>query len=768
VLWTFLFLRISVSAAQNATHNSSRTFHFPITKFEEDDGYEDENHDKNNHEGFSTPIDPFNNKTFEAQDCHSIHLVASQDQCQFSLDHCEEYTLGFINYLNFYYCHVNLKAFSVIAYIAFLVMLFTALGLTASEFLCPNLDSISKIFKMSESLTGVTLLALGNGSPDLFGTLEAVKANSTSLAVGELIGAALFITCCVVGSMSIVRPFKVAKKPFVRDVSFLLIGLTITVMLLKDGEISVANGIAMVVLYALYVLFVVLWDYFMVRKRKRELLDRKIRNAYLNDEVLSFSSNYTPFTVEENNELNDDEILDSLRITNNDYTDSGIGYINSQFKDQSDKNFQDWNANSLKLLKSKIRPSLYTAIELNNQNNQLSAGNGKDTISLDTMETTPGLLNSTKIKMSSAPVFRDIESSADDDLGNYESRTSSHSAPAALYHDDEERYRDDPELDEDDMTDPGTPVLGYDGQVDQLNTPIFSNVRNFLDVKVNLLLILFPSLDGFSKSSMLNKVFILICLPLITILRATIPVVETMIIPGSITFKKSIDLRSMWVDNFSLLLLQCLISPFITSFLLFESHSLLLSSLLSLSLLSLSIFIKSNFNSNNLSSMVYLTTVILSIIGFIISISWISTIATEIISLIKFFSILFNLSDPILGLTVFAVGNSLGDLISNFTIAKMGFPMMAMSACFGGPLLNILLGIGISVNYVLLTTDVNVITFEVSRTLIISCSTLFVNLLWLLVMVPLNKWEMNARIGYVMIGLWSVATVVCVLLEIIS
>ena len=33
-------------------------------------------------------------------------------------------------------------------------------------------------------------------------------------------------------------------------------------------------------------------------------------------------------------------------------------------------------------------------------------------------------------------------------------------------------------------------------------------------------------------------------------------------------------------------------------------------------------------------------------------------------------------------------GNSLGDFVANVTIAKMGFPTMAMSACFGGPMLS--------------------------------------------------------------------------------
>jgi sodium/potassium/calcium exchanger 6 len=30
----------------------------------------------------------------------------------------------------------------------------------------------------------------------------------------------------------------------------------------------------------------------------------------------------------------------------------------------------------------------------------------------------------------------------------------------------------------------------------------------------------------------------------------------------------------------------------------------------------------------------------------------------------------------------------LGDFVANVTMAKMGYPLMAMSACFGGPMLS--------------------------------------------------------------------------------
>jgi len=83
-------------------------------------------------------------------------------------------------------------------------------------------------------------------------------------------------------------------------------------------------------------------------------------------------------------------------------------------------------------------------------------------------------------------------------------------------------------------------------------------------------------------------------------------------------------------------------------------------------------------------------------LAFIVSVIWIYTTANEIVNLLQTFGIVFGLSDAILGLTFLAWGNSIGDFVSNSAMAKQGFSRMAVSACFGGPLLNMLLGIGIS------------------------------------------------------------------------
>jgi sodium/potassium/calcium exchanger 6 len=47
------------------------------------------------------------------------------------------------------------------------------LSSTADEYLSPALEYLTLKFGISESLAGVTLLAFGNGAPDVFSSLNA-------------------------------------------------------------------------------------------------------------------------------------------------------------------------------------------------------------------------------------------------------------------------------------------------------------------------------------------------------------------------------------------------------------------------------------------------------------------------------------------------------------------------------------------------------------------------------------------------------------------
>ena len=172
---------------------------------------------------------------------------------------------------------------------------------------------------------------------------------------------------------------------------------------------------------------------------------------------------------------------------------------------------------------------------------------------------------------------------------------------------------------------------------------------------------------------------------------------------------------------------------------------------------------------------------LLCFFGFIISIAWISTIANEVVGVLKAFGVILGISDAILGLTIFAVGNSLGDLVADITVARLGYPVMALSACFGGPMLNILLGIGLSGLYMTIQGGekrhekhpkrpirYKPYQIEVGGTLLVSGVTLLVTLVGLLIVVPLRGWWMDRRVGWGLIALWCASTVGNVVIEIVG
>lgn len=81
--------------------------------------------------------------------------------------------------------------------------------------------------------------------------------------------------------------------------------------------------------------------------------------------------------------------------------------------------------------------------------------------------------------------------------------------------------------------------------------------------------------------------------------------------------------------------------------------------------------------------------------GFVIAAMWIDTIASEVVALLEYFGVLSGTDSSILGVTVLAWGNSIGDMATNTAMAKKGLGNMAITACYAGPVFNILVGLGL-------------------------------------------------------------------------
>ncbi|EHA8590539.1 putative Cation/calcium exchanger 5 [Cocos nucifera] len=77
-------------------------------------------------------------------------------------------------------------------------------------------------------MAAVTLLALGNGAPDIFASVVAVRGGHPRTNFGAILSAGAFVSAFVVGAVAILAgPFLLNSGPFVRDVFFYLISASV-------------------------------------------------------------------------------------------------------------------------------------------------------------------------------------------------------------------------------------------------------------------------------------------------------------------------------------------------------------------------------------------------------------------------------------------------------------------------------------------------------------------------------------------------------------
>jgi sodium/potassium/calcium exchanger 6 len=85
-----------------------------------------------------------------------------------------------------------------------------------------------------------------------------------------------------------------------------------------------------------------------------------------------------------------------------------------------------------------------------------------------------------------------------------------------------------------------------------------------------------------------------------------------------------------------------------------------------------------------------------SLIGFVMSISWIGFTCSIVVDLLDILGLQLGLPKTLLGLTLLAWGNCLGDMNANVAMTKKGFGEMAITGCMAGPVFNVLMGLGLS------------------------------------------------------------------------
>jgi sodium/potassium/calcium exchanger 6 len=169
-------------------------------------------------------------------------------------------------------------------------------------------------------------------------------------------------------------------------------------------------------------------------------------------------------------------------------------------------------------------------------------------------------------------------------------------------------------------------------------------------------------------------------------------------------------------------------------------------------------------NGNGEMSLLFATPI--ALYGFVIAATWIDTIADALVSLLNFIGILLRIPGPVIGLTILAWGNSMGDLSANMTMARKGLANMAMTACFAGPVFNILVGLGLGFSSLAaqtgnITTDVTLSPSVVTGFVFIAINGISL----LTIGLGFGSGRIPKQIGYLSLVVYSIYLIVSISLQ---
>ncbi|KAG0199648.1 hypothetical protein BGX28_007105 [Mortierella sp. GBA30] len=556
---------------------------------------------------------------------------------------------------------------------AWMIFLFALVGVAASDFFCPNLNTIAKKLHLSESVTGVTFLAFGNASPDIFSTFSAVGSGSGTLAVGEVVGAASFVTSVVVGSMAITKPFKVSRAPFLRDLAFFTGCIIFILYVVVTRKITFVQSVLLIVAYVLYVVVVVCGNW----KRKRvpvlsqTVPEDDLERAQVDTDVHTTEERRDRGERGERGErgqspqqdqeagrlLNPQEptnvTLDSEPVS----SDTQLKTLNSQSEEVPSSFDPSYNPKS----SARRCPAIVINTSTSSFPRIHEKRDGYTAVNRGSNETSP------------------MGSPLDD---GYPEASQAQFQQALLHHLLILPDRSDP------MNRPRSPIFqDPPGGSFQYNFPRPSfRQRCALVFRDWVVPVYFPTMLGWKDKGWVSKILAVASIPIVLVLTLTLPVVDLSEYGGdgngngaqvehepasAVTFNttggsnKESDQDGPYNGwcKYAVMIQVVLAPVFITTVVTSAVGT----------------------GTEETPPRFYEA---LAFVGFLVAMTWIFVVANEVVGILQAYGMILGVSDAILGLTVFAMGNSLGDLVANVTIAKLGFPRMALSACFGGPLLS--------------------------------------------------------------------------------
>jgi cation:H+ antiporter len=141
-------------------------------------------------------------------------------------------------------------------------ILFTLAGLAAiifgGDLVVDNATKIALSVGMSETLVGLTIVAVGTSLPELITSITAALKKESEIALGNIVGSNIFNILFVLGAAATISPLAVNDKIFMDIGAMIILTLVLLLFSRTRFKISKVEGLILAAAYISYLIFIIL------------------------------------------------------------------------------------------------------------------------------------------------------------------------------------------------------------------------------------------------------------------------------------------------------------------------------------------------------------------------------------------------------------------------------------------------------------------------------------------------------------------------------
>lgn len=139
-------------------------------------------------------------------------------------------------------------------------ILLAVIGLAAviggGQLVVNNASEIAESFGVSQTLIGLTIVAIGTSLPELVTSIAAALKGETDIAVGNVIGSNIFNLLFVLGMSVTINPIKTEMVSVYDGAILVVVSLFAMIPAMRKKEIRRAWGFLFILLYAAYTYYI--------------------------------------------------------------------------------------------------------------------------------------------------------------------------------------------------------------------------------------------------------------------------------------------------------------------------------------------------------------------------------------------------------------------------------------------------------------------------------------------------------------------------------